>query len=383
MSLPIGWEAKFDVNSGRIFFIDHRNKTTHWNDPRPLPPGWEAKRDPNNGNREFFISHTEHKTTWVDPRPKIDLSKLVVEPDLPKDPITILKDGRTVTLRSIKTAQPNDAAKSVSYLDQYDNEGATVVPPGRCDIWYFEKHFSLAITAIQHRATTFNDKTMTLIDIAKIKNIRLGKHSLAFSGKDNLPVDCCFSIVMTSQPAVVYHFQTSSPDTRPQIVSGLVKLNPSIQVVDANKETVDAMNVKINMVANANITVSTPTNSNSNNAGGLSGKLEVYCQMLRIAMTDTISPDKANMLHKYREDNKITDKLHNDCLSSIGYSVDEFHTCQNDKTDVLPKCSICLDSVVDHACLPCFHMCLCLECASGSKCPMCSAPVDRFQKIFY
>ncbi|KAL9979301.1 hypothetical protein ACROYT_G016946 [Oculina patagonica] len=36
---------------------------------QPLPPGWEARYDANVG-RYYFIDHTTHKTTWQDPRVK-------------------------------------------------------------------------------------------------------------------------------------------------------------------------------------------------------------------------------------------------------------------------------------------------------------------------
>lgn len=32
--LPQGWEMKVDPSSGRPFFIDHKTRTTSWEDPR-------------------------------------------------------------------------------------------------------------------------------------------------------------------------------------------------------------------------------------------------------------------------------------------------------------------------------------------------------------
>lgn len=32
--LPQGWEMKVDPGSGRPFFIDHKTRTTSWEDPR-------------------------------------------------------------------------------------------------------------------------------------------------------------------------------------------------------------------------------------------------------------------------------------------------------------------------------------------------------------
>ncbi|CAH8488772.1 unnamed protein product [Schistosoma turkestanicum] len=35
MPLPPNWELKFDAASGHWFYINHEEKTTSWDDPRP------------------------------------------------------------------------------------------------------------------------------------------------------------------------------------------------------------------------------------------------------------------------------------------------------------------------------------------------------------
>lgn len=35
-ALPQGWEAKMDMRTGRIFYVDHNTKRTTWE--RPAPP---------------------------------------------------------------------------------------------------------------------------------------------------------------------------------------------------------------------------------------------------------------------------------------------------------------------------------------------------------
>ena len=67
--LPSGWEAKRH-SDGRVFFINHFEKRTTWDDPRPLPHGW--RKGETNG-RVFYISDTTHKTQWEDPRAPIRL----------------------------------------------------------------------------------------------------------------------------------------------------------------------------------------------------------------------------------------------------------------------------------------------------------------------
>ena len=71
-SLPIGYEARWDDKLQRQYYVNHNNKTTSWDDPRPLPGGWEAKIDPRT-NRRYFVNHNIRETTWNDPRPVIQL----------------------------------------------------------------------------------------------------------------------------------------------------------------------------------------------------------------------------------------------------------------------------------------------------------------------
>ncbi|KAM3959068.1 suppressor of deltex [Aphomia sociella] len=76
--LPAGWERR--VHDGRVYFLNHKNRTTQWEDPRtqgqevgapeeslPLPPGWEV-RFTEEGTR-YFVDHNTRTTTFQDPRP--------------------------------------------------------------------------------------------------------------------------------------------------------------------------------------------------------------------------------------------------------------------------------------------------------------------------
>ncbi|XP_039759454.1 E3 ubiquitin-protein ligase Nedd-4 isoform X1 [Pararge aegeria] len=86
--LPPGWSMQRAPN-GRVFFIDHNQKTTTWIDPRtgcasslpsaaaanagteadglgPLPEGWEERV--HTDGRIFFIDHNTRTTQWEDPR---------------------------------------------------------------------------------------------------------------------------------------------------------------------------------------------------------------------------------------------------------------------------------------------------------------------------
>ncbi|XP_026287672.1 E3 ubiquitin-protein ligase Nedd-4 isoform X1 [Frankliniella occidentalis] len=89
--LPPGWSMQIAPN-GRMFFIDHNERSTSWVDPRtgraspmpnppstqptlrqqpadelgPLPEGWEERM--HSDGRIFFIDHNTRQTQWDDPR---------------------------------------------------------------------------------------------------------------------------------------------------------------------------------------------------------------------------------------------------------------------------------------------------------------------------
>ena len=83
--LPDGWEER-RTPEGRPYFVDHRTRSTTWNDPRssqvtvsaasasatanatlgPLPSGWEMRLT--STSRVYFVDHNTRTTTWDDPR---------------------------------------------------------------------------------------------------------------------------------------------------------------------------------------------------------------------------------------------------------------------------------------------------------------------------
>ena len=49
----------------------------------------------------------------------------------------------------------------------------------------------------------------------------------------------------------------------------------------------------------------------------------------------------------------------------------------------LDNCCICLSRVKEYACVPCYHMCICVACKDRvDTCPLCRANVTRIVKIF-
>ncbi|XP_069510397.1 protein KIBRA [Ambystoma mexicanum] len=80
LPLPEGWEEAVDFD-GKVYYIDHKNKTTSWIDPRDrytkpltfadcigdeLPLGWEEAYDPQVG--VYYIDHNAGTTQLEDPR---------------------------------------------------------------------------------------------------------------------------------------------------------------------------------------------------------------------------------------------------------------------------------------------------------------------------
>lgn len=46
-------------------------------------------------------------------------------------------------------------------------------------------------------------------------------------------------------------------------------------------------------------------------------------------------------------------------------------------------CVVCLSKASDHACVPCFHLCVCRDCGTRlGRCPMCRGHVERMQRVF-
>ncbi|KAF2987931.1 hypothetical protein EK904_005136 [Melospiza melodia maxima] len=52
-----------ELPNGRVYYVDHNNKTTTWE--RPLPPGWEKRVDPR--GRYYYVDHNTRTTTWQRP----------------------------------------------------------------------------------------------------------------------------------------------------------------------------------------------------------------------------------------------------------------------------------------------------------------------------
>ena len=88
-SLPPSLTEKRMLPNGRVYFVNHKSKTTQWEDPRlsmadqlPLPLGWE-QRTTDQGVK-YFVDHNTRTTTFqgeIDLSPSKRLAMLLVKQD--------------------------------------------------------------------------------------------------------------------------------------------------------------------------------------------------------------------------------------------------------------------------------------------------------------
>lgn len=109
LPLPDDWEEK-QTDDGQIFYIDHRNKSTTWIDPRPkhyaafqtfcstlpLPDGFEQTYD-TQGN-SYFINHETKQTYWEDPRMNFYRSLMTKRLDVPSQSSKDLLSNRLIEI---------------------------------------------------------------------------------------------------------------------------------------------------------------------------------------------------------------------------------------------------------------------------------------------
>jgi len=106
------------------------------------------------------------------------------------------------------------------------------------------------------------------------------------------------------------------------------------------------------------------------------------------------SDEECKVLADLRRESQITDALHEQCLTELGYTLQEFKDMNKGSTGDKQgnECVVCLDAVADHCILMCMHLCLCKDCAKSyyqesngkgkGKCPKCRAPVEMVKKVF-
>lgn len=126
-------------------------------------------------------------------------------------------------------------------------------------------------------------------------------------------------------------------------------------------------------------------------SSGPEGNMDKYKSALKVALASkSVSEEQCKVLADLRREHQITDRLHEQCLIELGYSLEEFRrmTVEAPKG---PECVVCLDAVADHCILFCMHVCLCKDCALSFQdgqgkgkgtCPKCRTKVEMVKKIF-
>lgn len=123
-------------------------------------------------------------------------------------------------------------------------------------------------------------------------------------------------------------------------------------------------------------------------------RLAVYKECLRVALADQlVTPDEDRALHALRKRLDITDAENDKALVELGLSAHQFHELHKDPAAATQECVICLQSVADHVVVPCFHLCMCEDCAfvlkqqaerkpNDTHCPKCRTTVQTIHKIY-
>jgi hypothetical protein len=379
--LPPGFEARRDLRTGRVYYVNHQRRTTQWEDPRPLPSGWERRVDPKT-SRAFFVDHAHKVTSWNDPRPPLDPDKIITPPALPVAPQQALLEPRTFTLYIRDPASTNEE----TYLDDHDRDLSLNGIKHRqyVDIKYIPKADSLAFTPQGVKEINDSAKT-TFIQLSQISEIRIGKHSNAFF-REQLSTDQsrCFSI-RTSEGRCV-HLESMSEMTRNSFIAGVRSYNTIIRLIDAKArdtaqfmdviDTVDPIKKSQNAIALATATgASVP---------GLTLE-SLYEEVLTMALVDKIiTPDEDYKLNDLKRRWGITEQQHLTVLEKIGLSAQSFGEQHKDPTSISKPCVMCLDSLSNFIVWPCAHLCLCEECSEdyGTDCPVCREPVKEVKRVY-
>ena len=65
-NLPHGWSKKEDPNTGKVYYLDHKTRTTHWNNPdKNLPHGWHTVQ--NDQGKTYYQNDDTRATQWEPP----------------------------------------------------------------------------------------------------------------------------------------------------------------------------------------------------------------------------------------------------------------------------------------------------------------------------
>ena len=71
VQLPPGWEARYEPNMRRNFYVDHNTRTTHWDPPiimssaAPPPPAYQQPPQTQQPQMQQQPAHVTNNTTYI------------------------------------------------------------------------------------------------------------------------------------------------------------------------------------------------------------------------------------------------------------------------------------------------------------------------------
>jgi len=123
----------------------------------------------------------------------------------------------------------------------------------------------------------------------------------------------------------------------------------------------------------------------------LQEKLEWYKDCLRMALMDrNVSDTEYAILMEVRAKLQISEAQHDKVLIDIGWSPAEFAGIRKQKNQAnanLKECVVCLDQPATYLIQDCYHLCLCIDCASlftpgKDRCPQCRNEVRKVRQTW-
>jgi hypothetical protein len=119
-------------------------------------------------------------------------------------------------------------------------------------------------------------------------------------------------------------------------------------------------------------------------------RIQMYCSFIQAMIgSDHISADMWSQFQTFKKDKNISDLEHQQALKHLGISQEKLEGMKKfqEEGKSVGECVVCLDKKRSHLIMPCMHFSLCEDCASdfaqaNKKCPVCSKPIQKVERVF-
>lgn len=402
MSLAPGWEVKA-TPAGKFYFVDHINKKTQWEDPRPLPIGFEMKKD--GTGRTYFVNHNTRQTTWNDPRPPLtvgqqgaqahrsiagaarDVARQNTGVQRMQTAFGVLPVAQPVRQQQQRQPPPlpvstpefvkNAAFKYGAYFTVYNS---TTGSADQRNVWCtdVEKNTATLWWGVGKSMMKMPDQC---IPLSAVTHLYLGKQAFpSIAAKAQSAPDMhCFTLQTATRRV---HLQAPTQSVLDIFLKAIKWL------ITDGKSPACSGNARI---VNA---VATVRSESKEEESVMDANVEWYKDVLRIALIDrNISSQEQAMLEKCRRKLDITQTKHIRALKECGWSIEEYNSVLKDTEPAQSSsgesmCVVCGQEPPTHLLMDCFHLCLCGTCGKkysiGSRCPVpgCGAKVLKVRHAF-